>query len=55
VPQRALEMAAQRGKAELEGWRVRKDGCLTRPPLARAQVRTLARRQSGSSVIKPPR
>jgi PAS domain S-box-containing protein len=26
VPQRALEMAAQRGKAELEGWRVRKDG-----------------------------
>ena len=26
VPQRALEMAAQRGKAELEGWRMRKDG-----------------------------
>jgi PAS domain S-box-containing protein len=26
VPQRALETAAQRGKAELEGWRMRKDG-----------------------------
>lgn len=26
VPQRALETAEQRGKAELEGWRVRKDG-----------------------------
>jgi PAS domain S-box-containing protein len=26
VPQRALEVAAERGKYELEGWRVRKDG-----------------------------
>ena len=51
VPQRALEVAAQRGKAGLEGWRVRNDGSRFYASAVITALRDAAGRTTGFAKI----